>query len=129
MPARRWCPIRIPAGDGGDRRGDPGDPDTGASAVLGALAAAGLPTDAFRFGGFLPAKTGQRKKALEELRAESCTLVFYEAPHRIIDTLSDIAAVYGDRPVVVARELTKLHEEFSVERRRKFARSSPRGRR
>jgi 16S rRNA (cytidine1402-2'-O)-methyltransferase len=92
--------------------GIPVVPIPGASAVLGALAAAGLPTDAFRFGGFLPAKTGQRKKTLEELRAESCTLIFYEAPHRIIDTLSDIVAVYGERPVVVARELTKLHEEF-----------------
>jgi 16S rRNA (cytidine1402-2'-O)-methyltransferase len=87
-------------------------PIPGASAILVALAAAGLPTDAFRFGGFLPAKTGQRKKALEELRGEDCTLVFYEAPHRILDALSDIAAVYGERPVVVARELTKVHEEF-----------------
>jgi len=87
-------------------------PIPGASAILSALAAAGLPTDAFRFGGFLPAKTGQRKKALEELRGEDCTLVFYEAPHRIVDALSDIVAVYGERPVVVARELTKIHEEF-----------------
>ena len=87
-------------------------PIPGASAILGALAAAGLPTDAFRFSGFLPAKTGQRKKALEELRGEDCTLIFYEAPHRILDALSDIAAVYGERPVVVARELTKMHEEF-----------------
>jgi 16S rRNA (cytidine1402-2'-O)-methyltransferase len=87
-------------------------PIPGAAAILAAVAAAGLPTDAFRFGGFLPAKTGQRKKALEELGSESCTLVFYEAPHRIIDALSDIAAVYGERPVVVARELTKMHEEF-----------------
>jgi 16S rRNA (cytidine1402-2'-O)-methyltransferase len=92
--------------------GIPVVPIPGASAVLGALAAAGLPTDAFRFCGFLPPKSGQRKKALEELRGEDCTLIFYEAPHRIIDTLSDIAAVYGERPVVVARELTKLHEEF-----------------
>jgi 16S rRNA (cytidine1402-2'-O)-methyltransferase len=87
-------------------------PIPGASAVLGALSGAGLPTDAFRFCGFLPAKQGQRKKALEALRDEACTLVFYEAPHRIVDTLSDVSAVYGDRPVVVARELTKLHEEF-----------------
>jgi 16S rRNA (cytidine1402-2'-O)-methyltransferase len=87
-------------------------PIPGASAVLGALSAAGLPTDAFRFCGFLPAKQGQRKKALEALRGEECTLVFYDAPHRILDTLADVQAVYGDRPVVVARELTKLHEEF-----------------
>jgi 16S rRNA (cytidine1402-2'-O)-methyltransferase len=87
-------------------------PVPGASAVLGALAAAGLPTDAFRFCGFLPAKSGQRRKALEELRKEDCTIIFYEAPHRIVDTLSDVSAVYGDRPVVVARELTKFYEEF-----------------
>ena len=87
-------------------------PIPGASAVLSALSGAGLPTDAFRFCGFLPAKQGQRKKALEALRGEDCTLVFYEAPHRILDTLSEVSAVYGDRPVVVARELTKLHEEF-----------------
>jgi len=87
-------------------------PIPGASAVLSALSGAGLPTDAFRFCGFLPAKQGQRKKALEALRSEDCTLVFYEAPHRILDTLSDVSAVYGERPVAVARELTKLHEEF-----------------
>jgi len=87
-------------------------PIPGASAALGALAAAGLATDEFRFCGFLPPKSGQRRKALEELQEESCTLVFYEAPHRILDTLEDIEEVYGTRPVVVARELTKLHEEF-----------------
>jgi 16S rRNA (cytidine1402-2'-O)-methyltransferase len=87
-------------------------PIPGASAVLSALAGAGLPTDAFRFCGFLPPKTGQRKKALEELHGEDCTLIFYEAPHRILDTLSDVSAVYGERSVVVAREITKLHEEF-----------------
>ncbi len=92
--------------------GIPVVPIPGASAVLGALAAAGLPTDAFRFCGFLPPKSGQRKKTLEELRGEDCTLIFYEAPHRILDALSDITAVCGDRPVAVARELTKLHEEF-----------------
>jgi 16S rRNA (cytidine1402-2'-O)-methyltransferase len=92
--------------------GIPVVPVPGASAILGALAAAGLPTDAFRFCGFLPAKSGQRRKALEDLRREDCTMIFYEAPHRILDTLSDISAVYGERPVAVARELTKLHEEF-----------------
>ena len=92
--------------------GIPVVPIPGASAVLAALAAAGLPTDAFRFCGFLPPKSGQRRKALEALRAEDCTLVFYEAPHRILDALADVEAVYGARPVVVARELTKLHEEF-----------------
>ena len=87
-------------------------PLPGASALLGALAGAGLPTEAFRFCGFLPAKSGQRRKALEELRGEDCTLIFYEGPHRILDTLADLTAVFGDRPVVVARELTKIHEEF-----------------
>jgi 16S rRNA (cytidine1402-2'-O)-methyltransferase len=92
--------------------GIPVVPIPGASAALSALAAAGLPTDAFRFCGFLPVKTTQRRKILEQLRGESCTLIFYEAPHRILDALDDITAVYGDRPVVVARELTKLYEEF-----------------
>ena len=87
-------------------------PVPGASAALGALAASGLPTDAFRFCGFLPPKSTQRRKLFEELEAEQATLVFYEAPHRIIETLTDIEACYGLRPVVVARELTKLHEEF-----------------
>jgi 16S rRNA (cytidine1402-2'-O)-methyltransferase len=87
-------------------------PIPGASAVLSALTAAGLPSEAFRFCGFLPQKSGQRKKTLEEFRGEDCTLMFYEAPHRILDALSDVAAVFGERPVVVARELTKLHEEF-----------------
>ncbi len=84
----------------------------GACALLTALAASGLPTDNFHFGGFLPAKTGQRRKALEALAAEPATLIFYEAPHRIVETLEMIREVMGDRPVVVARELTKMHEEF-----------------
>jgi 16S rRNA (cytidine1402-2'-O)-methyltransferase len=87
-------------------------PVPGASAALGALAAAGLATDQFRFCGFLPPKSGQRRKALEALAEETCTLIFYEAPHRILETLASIAEVYGARPVVVARELTKMHEEF-----------------
>jgi len=87
-------------------------PIPGASAALGALAAAGLATDAFRFCGFLPPKSGQRRKVLEAVRGEDCTLIFYEAPHRILEALADVEAIYGSRPVVVARELTKLHEEF-----------------
>jgi 16S rRNA (cytidine1402-2'-O)-methyltransferase len=87
-------------------------PIPGPSAVMGALAAAGLGTDSFRFCGFLPAKTSQRQKVFEELKNEACTLVFYEAPHRILETLEDIATVMPSRPVVIARELTKLHEEF-----------------
>ena len=87
-------------------------PIPGPSAVITALAAAGLATDAFYFGGFLPAKSGQRARTLESLRDQSATLVFYEAPHRILETRSDIERILGPRPVVVARELTKLHEEF-----------------
>jgi 16S rRNA (cytidine1402-2'-O)-methyltransferase len=87
-------------------------PIPGPSAVITALAAAGLPTDAFYVGGFLPAKSGQRARTLESLRDQSATLVFYEAPHRIVDTLADVEKILGQRPVVVARELTKLHEEF-----------------
>ena len=87
-------------------------PIPGPSAVTGALAAAGLGTDAFRFCGFLPPKTSQRQKLFEELKKQDCTLVFYEAPHRILEALEDITAVMRTRPVVIARELTKLHEEF-----------------
>jgi 16S rRNA (cytidine1402-2'-O)-methyltransferase len=84
----------------------------GPSAALTALAASGLPTDSFRFGGFLPSKPGQRAKALEALAEEQATLIFYEAPHRILEALEAVEQALGHRPVVVARELTKIHEEF-----------------
>lgn len=84
----------------------------GPSALLTALAASGLATDRFHFGGFLPAKTGQRLRLLESLKDEQATLIFYEAPHRILDTLTAVEETLGTRPVVVARELTKMHEEF-----------------
>ncbi len=87
-------------------------PIPGASAALSALSAAGLPSDAFRFCGFLPPKSSQRRRALEERKADDATLIFYETPHRILDALEDIEAVMGTRSVVAARELTKLHEEF-----------------
>jgi len=88
-------------------------PIPGASAFLSALAASGLPTDAFEFRGFLPAKRGERRTALEGIREAPCTQVFYEAPHRVVETLEDLVEVLGpERRVVVARELTKLHEEF-----------------
>jgi 16S rRNA (cytidine1402-2'-O)-methyltransferase len=93
-------------------RGIPVVPVPGPSAAITALSASGLPTDSFRFAGFLPAKPGQRRRALEFLRDETATLVFYEAPHRIVETLEDVATVMGEREVVVARELTKIHEEF-----------------
>ena len=88
-------------------------PIPGASAFLAALVASGLPTDSFRFSGFLPAKSGQRRKLLESVRESPRTQVFYEAPHRLLETLTDVVEVLGsDRHVVVAREVTKLHEEF-----------------
>jgi 16S rRNA (cytidine1402-2'-O)-methyltransferase len=83
----------------------------GPSAILAALVISGLPTDQFHFAGFLPAKAGQRRRTLEALRDEVATLVIYEAPHRIVEALEDIAEVLGPRDVVVARELTKMHEE------------------
>ncbi|HLJ28437.1 MAG TPA: 16S rRNA (cytidine(1402)-2'-O)-methyltransferase [Candidatus Angelobacter sp.] len=88
-------------------------PIPGASAVIAALAASGLPTDAFEFRGFLPAKAGQRRTALEEVRSVPHTVIFYEAPHRILESLEDVVRTLGlQRPVVIARELTKIHEEF-----------------
>ena len=92
--------------------GIPVEPVPGPSAILAAVAASGLPTDAFHFAGFLPAKQGQRRRALEALAQEQATLIFYEAPHRILEALEAVEEVLGPRPVVVARELTKLHEEF-----------------
>jgi len=88
-------------------------PVPGASAFLAALVASGLPTDSFRFSGFLPAKRGERRTALEAVKSSPRTQVFYEAPHRIVETLADVVEVLGaDRHVVIAREVTKLHEEF-----------------
>ena len=87
-------------------------PIPGPVAVETALVVSGLPTDSFRFEGFLPGRKSQRRKALAEFAAETVTLVFYEAPHRIEAALADIVEILGDRPVVVAREMTKLHEEF-----------------
>ncbi len=88
-------------------------PIPGASAFLAALVASGLPTDSFRFSGFLPAKRGERRTLLESIRTSPRTQVFYEAPHRVLETLEDIVEVLGaDRQVVIAREVTKLHEEF-----------------
>ncbi len=83
----------------------------GASALLTALALAGLPTDRFLFAGFLPAKAGERRTVLEELKPLRSTLVFYETAPRLADSLADMAAVLGPRPAAVGRELTKLHEE------------------
>ncbi|MFZ0420354.1 MAG: 16S rRNA (cytidine(1402)-2'-O)-methyltransferase [Candidatus Sulfotelmatobacter sp.] len=88
-------------------------PIPGASAFLAALVASGLPADSFRFSGFLPAKRGERRAALETIKTSPRTQVFYEAPHRIVEALADVVGVLGnDRHVVIAREVTKLHEEF-----------------
>ena len=88
-------------------------PIPGASAFLSALVASGLPTDSFHFGGFLPAKEGARRSLLEVVRTAPRTEIFYDAPHRIVETLRDIVDILGpERHVVIAREVTKLHEEF-----------------
>ena len=87
-------------------------PLPGPSAALAALAASGLPTDHFRFIGFLPPKTGARQKLLDELAHETATIIAFESPHRILETLQTMSESLGQRPLVLARELTKIHEEF-----------------
>ena len=88
-------------------------PVPGASALISALVGSGLPTDEFFFGGFLPARSGARRARLAALRTIAATLIFYEAPHRIAATLRDAQEILGERQAVVARELTKLHEEIA----------------
>jgi 16S rRNA (cytidine1402-2'-O)-methyltransferase len=92
-------------------KGFPVVPVPGASSVLAALTASGLPTDSFFFAGFLPSKSGQRRARLEELKAVPGTLVVFESPRRLAASLADMASMLGDRPAVVARELTKMFEE------------------
>ena len=88
-------------------------PVPGASAFVAALVASGLPTDCFKFKGFLPARKGERRDELESVREATTTVIYYEAPHRLVDALEDVVAIMGgSRHVVVAREVTKLHEEF-----------------
>jgi 16S rRNA (cytidine1402-2'-O)-methyltransferase len=87
-------------------------PIPGPSALIAALAVSGLPTEEFLFVGFLPSRAGDRRKALDRLAAETRTLVFYEAPHRLVEMLSAALERFGRRPTVIARELTKVHEEF-----------------
>jgi 16S rRNA (cytidine1402-2'-O)-methyltransferase len=94
-------------------RGLPVVPIPGPAAFVSALVGAGLPVESFSFRGFLPPKTGARRRELEQVRNSMQTEVFYEAPHRIAATLEDALAVLGpNRRIVVARELTKIHEEF-----------------
>jgi 16S rRNA (cytidine1402-2'-O)-methyltransferase len=106
-------------------------PVPGPSALISALIAAGLPTDEFFFGGFLPAKSNARRERLTELRSIPGTLVFYEAPHRLSETLKDALETLGEREAVVARELTKLHEEIKrgrlSELTKHYATEEPRG--
>jgi 16S rRNA (cytidine1402-2'-O)-methyltransferase len=87
-------------------------PIPGASATVTALSASGLPTDSFTFAGFLPNRQGKRRERLSQLREEGRVVIYYEAPHRLPATLADLLEVCGDRQIVVARELTKLYEEF-----------------
>ena len=87
-------------------------PVPGASALIAALSVSGLPMDSFIFLGFLPSKSMRRRQLLTSLREEERTLIFYESPHRLLASLNDIAALLGDREVVVSREMTKIYEEF-----------------
>lgn len=87
-------------------------PIPGATAAISALVASGLPTDAFLFLGFLPRQQSGRRAALADVAALPFTLIFYEAPHRLLDMLADVAEVLGERQVAIGRELTKLHEEI-----------------
>lgn len=95
------------------QQGVPVVPVPGACAAITALSVAGLPTDRFTFEGFLPAKSEARKHKLQALLHESRTMIFYEAPHRLLNALEDMAEIFGgDRVAVVARELTKVHESI-----------------
>ena len=94
------------------RHGIPVVPVPGPSAFVACLAAAGLPLDRFQFLGFLPSKKLARQKILRSIAGTTETLVFYEAPHRLIEMLEDVLKILGDRPAVIAREVTKVHEEF-----------------
>jgi len=106
-------------------------PVPGATALVAALAASGMPSEEFLFVGFLPSRAGERRRKLAELAPQTRTMVFYEAPHRLADMLHDALDVLGNRPAVVAREVTKLHEEFSrgslEELGAEFTRRAPRG--
>lgn len=92
--------------------GFPVCPVPGASAPIAALVASGLPTDSFLYLGYLPRKSGERKRLFETVRGYPFTLIFLETPHRLLASLADLLVVFGDRTIAVARELTKLHEEI-----------------
>lgn len=111
--------------------GYPVSPVPGPSAPIAALVASGLPTEAFLYLGYLPRKSGERRKVLEKARPYPFTLIFLETPHRLEESLADLLAVLGDRPAAVARELTKQHEEIFrgslSEAQAHFAAHPPRG--
>jgi 16S rRNA (cytidine1402-2'-O)-methyltransferase len=111
--------------------GRPVSPVPGPSAPIAALAASGLPTDSFLYLGYLPRRSSERKTLLGRLGDLSHTLIFLEAPHRLLDSLDDLLSVLGDRPMAAARELTKLHEEFVrgtiSQVKAHFAATGPRG--
>ena len=106
-------------------------PIPGAVAFVNAAVVSGLPTDSLFFGGFLPSKSGERRRRLEEVKSVPATLVFYEAPHRLVGSLRDCLEMFGDRQASVARELTKLHEEIATGKLSElighFERDKPRG--
>src|SRR5207248_8851198 len=87
------------------------EPLPGASAILAAVVVSGLPSDSFVFEGFLPRRSGERRRRLEALKTDPRTLVVFEAPHRLDATVADMLDVLGDRRVALCRELTKMHEE------------------
>ena len=93
--------------------GAPVVPVPGPTAFVAAVVASGLPTDSIFFGGFLPSKRSERRRRLQEVASVPATLIFYESPRRMAATLADCLEILGDRPAVVAREITKLHEEFA----------------
>ena len=103
----------------------------GPNAALTALVLSGMPTEHFAFHGFLPATTGARKKSLEQLADLPQTQIFYEAPHRLVATLQGISECFGERPVAVVRELTKLHQQVhrgtGSELKEAFEQTAPRG--
>jgi 16S rRNA (cytidine1402-2'-O)-methyltransferase len=98
-------------------------PIPGPSALVAALSASGLPNEEFLFVGFLPNRSGERRRALEHLRIEDRTIIFYEAPHRVAETVNDAREILGDRHACLAREVTKLHEEFRRGKLSELARS------
>ena len=107
------------------------EPIQGASAAITALAVSGLPTDRFIFHGFLPKKPGKKRKALEKLKESGATVIIYESPFRLVKTLAEIKAVFGDKPIAVCRELTKKFEEIvrgtAEEVLARFQAKAPRG--